>query len=151
MRELQEQQPARARALVAAGGAETLLHGDLWTTNALVLRSDGQLRVRLVDWDEAAVGPIAFDLSTLLLRFEPSNRTWILDAYRQAIDRLAGWELPPDDVLNPVLDTAAIARLVSLLVWSVAAALDDDSGWLPVRLADLVGWLDGVGPVLPPR
>jgi Ser/Thr protein kinase RdoA (MazF antagonist) len=151
MRELQEQQPARARALVAAGGAETLLHGDLWTTNALVLRSDGQLRVRLVDWDEAAVGPIAFDLSTLLLRFDPSHRTWILDAYRQAIDRLAGWELPPDDVLNPVLDTAAIARLVSLLVWSVAAALDDDSGWLPVRLADLVGWLDGVGPVLPPR
>jgi Ser/Thr protein kinase RdoA (MazF antagonist) len=151
MRELQEQQPARARALVAAGGAETLLHGDLWTTNALVLRSDGQLRVRLVDWDEAAVGPIAFDLSTLLLRFDPSHRTWILDAYRQAIDRLAGWELPPDDVLNPVLETAAIARLVSLLVWSVAAALDDDSGWLPLRLADLIGWLDGVGPVLPPR
>ena len=151
MQELQEQQPARARALIAGGGPETLLHGDLWTTNALVLRSDDQLRVRLVDWDEAAVGPIAFDLSTLLLRFEPPHRARILDAYREAADRLAGWELPPDDVLNPALETAAVARLVSLLVWSVAAALDDDSGWLPVRLAELVDWLDGVGPVLPPR
>jgi aminoglycoside phosphotransferase (APT) family kinase protein len=151
MQDLEEQQPARAQALSAAGGAETLLHGDLWTTNALVLRRENRLRVRLVDWDEAAVGPIAFDLSTLLLRFAPPDRRWILDAYRDAADRLAGWALPPDDVLNPVLETAAMARVVSLLVWSVAAALDDDSGWLPVRLADLVCWLDEVSPVLPPR
>jgi thiamine kinase-like enzyme len=116
-----------------------------------VVPGAGRVRVRLIDWDEAGVGPIAFDLSTFLLRFEQRHRAWILDTYRSAVGRLAGWELAPASVLSPIFETVAYARLASLLVWSVAAALDDDSGWLPRRLAELVEWLDSVGPVLPVR
>jgi hypothetical protein len=146
---LQEQESERARALAAGGGPETLLHGDLWPTNAVVLADGGSPRVRLVDWDEAAVGPIGFDLSTFLLRFGSSHRPWILDAYRRAVDRMAGWQLPPEQELNLIFETAAQARLASLLVWSVAA--DDESDWLLERLAEMVEWLDAVEPVLPAR
>ena len=62
---------------------------------------------------------------------------------------LAGWELPGDSELNLIFETAAYARLASLLVWSVAAADEGESGWLSERLADMVGWLDDVPPVLP--
>jgi hypothetical protein len=148
---LQEQEPERAQALAASGGQETLVHGDLWPTNAIVLADGGPVRVRLIDWDEAAAGPIGFDLSTFLLRFDPSYRSWILDAYRKAVDRLAGWDLPAESDLNSIFETAAYARLASLLVWSVAAAVDGESEWLHERLAEMVGWLDAVAPVLPGR
>ena len=146
---LKRQEPERAQILAGAGGPETLLHGDLWPTNAIVLANNDAVCARLIDWDEAAVGPIGFDLSTFLVRFDPSHRPWILDIYRRAVDRLAGWELPPDRELNAIFETAAYARLLSLLVWSVAAAAEGESGWLHERLAALVDWLDEVAPVLP--
>ena len=106
--------------------------------------------VRLIDWDEAAVGPSGFDLSTFLLRFDQSRRPAILDSYRNAVDRLAGWELPADEDLNAIFETAAHARIASLLVWSVAAA--DEEGphcdWLLERLNAIVEWIDEVPPVL---
>jgi len=46
-------------------------------------------------------------------------------------------------------ETAAYARLASLLVWSVAAS-DGTSDWLTERLGEMVQWLDEVNPVLPP-
>jgi thiamine kinase-like enzyme len=106
--------------------------------------------VRLIDWDEAAAGPIGFDLSTFLGRFDPSHRLWILDAYRQAVDRLAGWSLPGERELNLIFETAAYARLASLLVWSVGDS-NGTSDWLIERLGEIVEWLDEVSPVLPPR
>ena len=50
-----------------------------------------------------------------------------------------------------MFETAAYARLASLLVWSIAAAAEGESDWLPERLAGLVEWFDAVSPVLPPR
>jgi thiamine kinase-like enzyme len=134
----------------AASGPETLLHGDLWPTNMVVLEQPGAVHVRLIDWDQAAAGPIWFDVSTFLLRFPPAHRAWILDAYRRAVGRLAGWRLPRDGDLNPILATAAYARLASLLVWSIAAAADEP-GWLLERLTETCGWLDEVEPVIPSR
>ena len=146
---LEQEEPERAQALGSVGGPDTLLHGDLWPTNAIVqLRGDG-FSVRLIDWDEVAAGPSWYDVSTLLLRFDPSHRRWILDTYRRAVDRLADWPIPGDRDLNLIFETCAYARLASLLVWSVAAAADGDSGWLPERLAAMVEWLDAVRPVLP--
>ncbi len=127
------------------------MHGDLWPTNVLIAPNAGTTRVRLIDWDEAAAGPIGFDLSTFLLRFDSSHRRWILETYRRTVERLAGWELPPERDLTPMFETAAYARLASLLVWSVAAAAEGESDWLPERLAGLVEWFDAVSPVLPPR
>lgn len=60
--------PARRKLLEALGGPETLLHGDLWPVNIFVCPGEGGPRSRLIDWDHAAVGPAAYDLSTLLLR-----------------------------------------------------------------------------------
>ena len=151
LQERKREEAQRARVLAAAGGPETLLHGDLWPTNAIALTDGDSVRVRLIDWDEAAAGPAGFDVSTFLLRFPPSYRGEILDRYRSAVRRLAGWTLPGEGELNEIFETAAYARLASLLVWSIAAAADGDSDWLPERLADVVEWIDEVSPVLPGR
>ena len=79
MGDLKAEESERAQVLAALGGPETLVHGDLWPTNALVLADGDAVHVRLIDWDEAAAGPIGFDLSTFLVRFDPSHRRWILD------------------------------------------------------------------------
>jgi Phosphotransferase enzyme family len=149
--ELQEEEPERAQILRAVGGPETLLHGDLWPSNAIVISNGDGTSVRLIDWDEAGAGPIWFDLSTFLLRFDSSRRGWILNAYGRAIDRLAGWLVPPEHELNVILETAAYSRLASLLVWSVAAADESESEWLLERLTAMCEWLDAVKPVLPAR
>jgi hypothetical protein len=151
MSDLKKQEPERAQALAASAGPETLLHGDLWPSNVIIVPDGDTVRVRLIDWDEAAAGPIGFDLSTFLLRFDSSHRRWILDTYRQAVDRLGGRELPPEQELNVIFETAAYARLLSLLVWSVAAAAEGESDWLPARLVEMAEWLDAVSPVLPAR
>jgi hypothetical protein len=149
MDDMHGQESVRAQVLRAAGGPETLLHGDLWPTNMLVASDRDAVRVCMVDWDEAAVGPAGFDLSTFLLRFDPADRAWILDAYRRAVDRLAGWELPTEADLNSLFETTAYARLASLLVWSIAALDGGPPDPLLERLAELAGWIDEVAPVLP--
>ena len=151
MRDLELQAPERARTLERAGGPETLLHGDLWPTNAIALADGESCTVRFVDWDEAGVGPAGYDLSTFLLRFDPSRRRAIVEGYARAVDRLAGWKLPSEQDLDVIFETAAFARLASLLVWSIAAAQEGDSGWLAERLSDMVAWLEEVHPVLPAR
>jgi hypothetical protein len=149
MNQLKDEESERTRALAVSGGPETLLHGDLWPTNAVVVPDEAGVRARLIDWDEAAAGPIGFDLSTFLGRFDSSHRPRILDAYRQAVDRLAGWSLPGERELNVIFETAAYARLASLLVWSVAGS-HGTSEWLVERLGAMVEWFDEVHPVLPP-
>jgi hypothetical protein len=151
MDELRRQESERAQVLAAAGGPETLLHGDLWPTNTIVISHGEFVEVRLIDWDEAAVGPAGFDVSTFLLRFDPADRAWIVDSYRRAVDRLAAWDLPAKEDLNSIFETAAYARLASLLVWSVATADRGQPDALRERLIDLVGWFDAVAPVLPAR
>ena len=149
LHDLRDQEPERREALAAAG-PDTLLHGDLWPSNVIVADGGGggRVGVRLIDWDEAGVGPYGYDLSTLLLRFERPDRPAILDAYRRAAGRLAGWKLPPPRELGLILETAAQARLASLLVWSIAAAAEGED-WLVERLASIVEWLDEVTPVMP--
>lgn len=146
---LRAQESERRQSLAACGGPETLLHGDLWTTNAILLDGKRAVEVRLVDWDEAAVGPVAFDLSTFLLQFDRARRRLLLRRYRTIVRRLAGWELAGDRALNAAFATAAYARLASLLVWTLAGAEVADGGWFPGRLADIADWLDDVEPVLP--
>jgi Ser/Thr protein kinase RdoA (MazF antagonist) len=149
MRALEAQLPARAATMAAAGGPETLVHGDLWPTNAIVVSSGDGVAVRLIDWDETGVGPVAYDVATLLGRFERDERPWILDAYRRAVDELAGWRLAPPRELASVMETVAYARLASLLVWSLPRPGEDEPAWLTERLTAVVEWLDQVPPVLP--
>jgi hypothetical protein len=53
--------------------------------------------------------------------------------------------------LSLIFETAAYARLISLLVWSVAAAVDGEAETLPERLVEMIEWLGAVKPVLPAR
>jgi hypothetical protein len=124
--------PRRARLMAEAGGAETMLHGDLWTINILVADAGNRLGVRLVDWDNAGAGPICYDLSTFLYRFERAERRWVLDAYRKAVAR-AGWCLPPVSELNVLCDTAECARYANRIF---------------AELSEIEQWFEALEPLL---
>ena len=130
----------RAQLLESYGGPDTLLHGDLWPSNALVVRRGDSFHARLIDWDHAGVGPVGYDLSTFLYRFSPEHRPWILDRYRDAAAG-RGWLLPDDATLNLLFETAEYARYASCLAAAAPAASQGESraieefGEIDTRLA----------------
>ena len=64
--------PQREQVLKKWGGPETLLHGDLWTTNVFVMQSANGLRARLIDWDHAEWGVQMFaEIDRWFENFEP--------------------------------------------------------------------------------
>lgn len=144
------EQRVRSRAVVELGGAETLLHGDLWTTNTLVVAARQGWRGCLVDWDRAGVGPVCYDLSTFLLRFPAEYRPAIMDMYRAAVGRL-GRRLADDNVLNDLFDTAEQARYACCVIWPALAILQDGAEWGFDALAAVADWFDALRPVLPVR
>jgi hypothetical protein len=138
---LLDEEPKRALALLEAGGPETLLHGDLWTTNMFVTDTAHGLEARLIDWDHAGVGPVSYDLSTLLLRFPADDRPWILDLYRAAVAQ-SGWRLPDVDKLNLLFETAECARIANRVIWPAAALLREHAEWGFDALAETAQWFD---------
>jgi Phosphotransferase enzyme family len=128
------------------GGPATFLHGDLWTTNVVVLPAERG--VRLVDWDRCGVGYASYDLSAFLLRFPRSERRWILAAY-EAATRDTGWPVAPRDVLNMAYDTAERARLANCAHWAGRAVLEGHVEWGVGRLAEIDQWLEALEPVVP--
>jgi hypothetical protein len=142
--------PVRARAMAEHGGPETLLHGDLWTTNVIVSGTAGGGRVRLIDWDRVGVGPVAYDLSTFLRRFPTDRRQSICELYGQATER-AGWRLSIGEELNFAFDTAERARFANLAVWpALALAQGAGGGWAFERLASIEEWFDSMEPLVQP-
>jgi hypothetical protein len=141
------EQPGRARALAELGGPDTLLHGDLWPINTLVVATRDGPRARLIDWDRAGVGPITYDLSAFVRRFPARHRAWILDAYRDAVGRL-GWRLPVDRDLNLLFETAERARFANYAIWPALAIVQDGAAWGFEALAEAAGWFDSLEPVL---
>ncbi|MBI3978561.1 MAG: phosphotransferase [Chloroflexi bacterium] len=148
LRRLLDEQPERARVLADWGGPETMLHGDLWNTNALVVPADGGLHARLIDWDHVGVGPVSYDLSTFLSRFPARERRWVLDLYSRAVGR-GGWMPPAAAVLNGLFETAEYARLANRVIWPAIAVLDGHVDWGFEHLAMLDRWFEMVEPVLP--
>ena len=145
---LGKEQEERKLEQRVAGVPETLLHGDLWTVNVLLVRSGPGLRARLIDWDHVGVGPISYDLSTFLLRFPRQHRRWILDAYRRETDRLAGWQLPGDEDLNRLFETAEYARYSSVVRGGARAVASSRAEWAVDRLESIEAWFDAYEPVL---
>ena len=131
----------RALALATHGGPDTLLHGDLWPANTFVL---GGGRVRFIDWDRAAVGPLAYDVSTLLSRLPATWRTWALDVYRAALAE-HGIELPGSAQLRAAFAAAELARCVDRLVWpTVALLMGENVEWAWDELPEVASWFDGI-------
>lgn len=145
---LRAEMPLRVEALTDWGGPETLVHGDPRPTNLLVSRLPVRPHARLVDWDHVGVGPVAFDVSVLLLRFPPVERTWVLERYREAVVA-QGWELPDGDILNLLFDSAESARLASCVIWPATALLQGRQRWAFDELAEIAEWFDSLAPVLP--
>lgn len=144
----------RALALEGSGGAETLLHGDLWPKNIVLASGARGPRARLVDWDRVGVGPVSYDLSTLLSRLPRADRGWALECYREAV-ATHGWRLPPAARLDELFMTAELARLANRVIWpAIALAIgggeDDgaDRDWAVGELSALAGWIEGVQPLL---
>lgn len=141
--------PYRAEVMVEFGGPDTLLHGDLWTTNILVFPAmDAPLQARLIDWDHAGIGPFSYDLSTFLFQFPSCYRPWIWDCYRQSVEGV-GWRLP--DLANLILlcETAECARYANSVIWPAIALLRDRAEWAFAQLAEVERWFEDLRPVLP--
>jgi len=145
---LHDELPRRVQQLDVLGGPDTLLHGDLWTSNTLVTAAADGLRARLIDWDHAAVGPVSYDVSTFLYRFPRRERAWILEAYALAVAR-AGWRLPPARDLNVLFETAEYARYANRVIWPAAALRQEGAAWGWEQLAEVARWFDALGSALP--
>jgi len=139
--------PSRAQLLKDAGGPDTLLHGDLWRNNAFATVSAGVVRVQLIDWDHVGIGPLAYDLSTFLMRFPSAERPWILDRYRDTLS-LAGLRLPSERELNMLFETAEYARFANRVSWAAMAWLHDGAEWVSIELAEIERWFDALRPIL---
>lgn len=148
LRFIRDQETVRTRVLAESGGPETLVHGDLWTTNAFAEPAPGGVRVRLVDWDRTGVGPASYDLSAFLLRFPPGRRDAILGLYRDALPA-GGWRMPDRQVLNLLFETAEVARYANRVIWPALALLRDGAAWGWDELAAVESWFEALGPVLP--
>jgi phosphotransferase family enzyme len=148
LRRLLADQNRRARALAEWGGPETLLHGDLWTSNTFVLRTPAGLKARLIDWDRAGVGPMSYDLSTFLLRFPASQRAWILDLYTHSLEA-GSWRPPGHARLNLLCETAELARYANCVVWPAHAIAREGKAWGWNALAEVERWFLAIQPVLP--
>jgi hypothetical protein len=148
MYKLLDEQPCRAKVLAELGEPETLLHGDLWTTNVFVLPTPNGLQARLIDWDRVGVGPVSYDLSTFLLRFPAHYRLWILELYQASVGHL-GWRLPCAQDLNLLFDTAECARYANRIIWPALALWEDQAEWGFDALAEVEQWFEALVPILP--
>ncbi len=130
-----------------SAGPDTLLHGDLWTPNTMVVHTGGRPQPRLIDWDHVGVGPITYDISTFLYRFAADDRPAILTAYRAAAAR-RGCLLSPDADLNLLFDSAERARYACCLAGPALAAARGER-WGFEQLAEIEDWFARLEPVLP--
>lgn len=140
--ELDERASLRERC----GGPDTLLHGDLWLSNTLIVQRSDEPQAALIDWDHVGVGPVTYDLSTFLYRVAPEQRPWILTMYRDAAAR-RGCRLPDDSTLNLLFETAEYARYASCLGPAALAACRGEPWGFPM-LAEIETWFARLRPVL---
>jgi hypothetical protein len=138
----------RVEVIREFGGPETLLHGDLWPKNALVIPTGEGLQARLIDWDHAGVGPPVYDLSAFLSRIPAGQRRWALDTYAKAPER-PEWVEPSTAGLNFLFETAECARLAQCVIWQAMAAWESGIDWAYENLAEIDDWFEDLAPLLP--
>ncbi|HEY3018589.1 MAG TPA: phosphotransferase [Solirubrobacteraceae bacterium] len=139
--------PAHAEALERYGGPQTLLHGDLWKSNTFAVAANGGVRARLIDWDHAGVGPLAYDLSTFLSRFRAADRLAVFAAYRDAIERF-GVQLPAPRELERAFRTAELGRLATCVEKPALEVTETQAAWAWEELAARDAWFAALEPVL---
>jgi thiamine kinase-like enzyme len=134
---LRDEEPERTGAITELGGPETFLHGDLWPENVAVVGGG----VRLLDWDRAGVGPVGYDVSTLLNRLREEDREAVLELYEHAVAGV-GWQLPARPELDYLFVTFELARRASAVLWAALALSEDrHAGWAREELSMAPDWL----------
>jgi hypothetical protein len=138
----------RDSILEKLGGAPTLLHGDLSVKNAFVFQTKQGLSGKLIDWDHVGVGPVSYDLSTLLMQFPIKDRIWILNHYQHARgNKNSPW--PTCEEWNVLFETNEYARLANSVIWAAVAATEDQPVWAFEKLDNIGYWFEKLNPVLP--
>jgi hypothetical protein len=148
LHEFLDDAPRRVRLMEETGAYDTLLHGDLWPKNIFVSTAADGPRARLIDWDHVGAGPFGYDLSTFLYRSSPEERPWILQRYREAVER-AGWRLPGNGELNLLFHTAECARCAHCILFDAMTVLNEGAEWAIAELIDYERWLEALRPPLP--
>lgn len=100
-----------AVAETLAGAPPTLVHNDLGSRNVVVDRSDPDLGVYVVDWENASLGCGVLDLTHLVYGLDPDPRRRMCEAYFGA---LADTALEPatDDEARRLVAAAEVHRAV---------------------------------------
>src|SRR5439155_1607394 len=98
----------------------------------------------------AGVALSSYDISTFLLRFPSERRSSILEFYREQVEE-SGRELPTQDNLNALFETAEYARFANRVIWPAIALVTDKAEWGAQALAEVEEWFQQFEPVLPPR
>jgi len=148
---LASEQSERSRRLALRGGPETLLHGDLWPINILMVpRADG-FAVRLIDWERCGVGPVVYDLSAFLRQFPEHQRAEVLETYRRSVP--AEWTIPEPSDFNEMCETMELARFANSITWRAMAVGRAQPGappsWAITDLEEIVTWFETLRPMLP--
>jgi thiamine kinase-like enzyme len=144
--QLEREIPGRSAEIVALGGPHTLLHGDMHGGNVLVYRDSEDWSVRFIDWVLTGVGPVSYDLSNLLLHYDPQDRRTILDWYAATAAPDGLWRT--DAEWNAIFDTAERSRLACSVAWLTEEALKAPSDWVFEELAAVENWFALLTPVL---
>lgn len=64
----------------------TLVHGELYPSNVMVVQSESPVRVCPVDWEMAALGPGLIDLAALVGGWEKPERERLVKAYARSAE-----------------------------------------------------------------
>jgi hypothetical protein len=123
----------------------TLIHGEFYASNVLiqVIPATTGMRVCVVDWEMAAVGPGLVDLAALTAgSWSEDERRDLALTYREALQPTGGWPPAPDAFLA-ALDCCRLHLAVQWLGWSAdaAPAPHKHHDWLgeALRLAERLG------------
>jgi thiamine kinase-like enzyme len=145
--ELLEDAPRRVRLMEDVAGSSTLLHGDLWPKNVFVTMSGDGPQARLIDWDHVGVGSFSYDISTFVYQSSAEERPWIVQRYRDAVQR-AGWRLPGNRDLGLLFHTAESARYAHCVLWAAMAVIESSAEWAIRELIDYDRWFEALHPPL---
>jgi len=144
---LEAETSARARSFAECGGPETLLHGDLWTSNVVVARTAHGLEARLLDWDRLGPGPVSYDLSAFLLRFPREQRLAILSMFDRAVSAEGGRPLARASLAMD-LETAELSRFANFVIWPARAIIERGAASCFDELAEVERWFEALEPAL---
>lgn len=95
----------------------TLVHGELYPSNVLVVPEQEPVRVCPVDWEMAAIGPGLLDLAALVGGFGKAERARLVEAYLVGLAG-AGATVPPPDGLAVDLLRCRLQLALQWLGWA---------------------------------